>query len=465
MRRWHDQPVPIGTHAPASTSAQSRLLSARVDLLARQIPALASGTSVLAAGTAYILISQHMAAERVLAWLAAVLVLSGIRFAVYRRYTANAYTAEDAPRWALILSAFSCIAGVLWGLLGVLSFTPDNPFTLAIVAIILAVIVASGLNSLGPFWPAHLAFAIPCTLPFSISCIASGSPSLVMLGALAIFFLVFTEAYARSISRSIEKSLRLRFENLDLLRELTAAKDRAEAADLAKTRLLAAVSHDLRQPLHGLGLLAGSIEAAVREPMSDPREAAEIALIAQRMRQDSEAMEQLVSRLLEASHLEDGRIEPRPQPCDIAALLESIAGSAQDSARAKGLRIRLFARACERVHTDAVLLHSAVSNLVSNAIKYTRAGGVLLACRRRRGSLRIEVWDTGIGIPPDELEHVLGEYYRARNADEAENSSRGFGLGLAIVNRIAGLLGLRLHVRSRLGRGSVFALEIPLTDS
>lgn len=453
--------MPIGFHTPPNASVQVRLLTARVDLLARQIPALASGTVVLASGTAYILINQQMPVARVLAWLAALLVLSGIRVGVYRHYATNTYTSDDAPRWALILSIFSCIAGVLWGLLGVLFFTPDNPFTLAIVAIVLAVIVASGLNSLGPFWPAHLAFAIPCTLPFSISCMTSGIPSLVMLGALAVFFLLFTETYARAISRSIEKSLRLRFENLDLLRELTVAKERAEAADLAKTRLLAAVSHDLRQPLHGLGLLAGTVEAAVREPMSDPREAAEIAAVAQRMRQDSEAMEQLVSRLLEASRLEDGRIEPKPQPCDIAALLGSIAASAQEPARVKGLRVRLFARADAWVRTDPILMYSAVANLVSNAIKYTRTGGVLLACRRRNGSVRIEVWDTGIGIPPDEIENVLGEYYRARNADEVENSSRGFGLGLSIVSRVAAMLGLQLQVRSCLGRGSVFALEMP----
>lgn len=451
--------------APQSTSSnapvQARLLTARIDLLARQVPALVAGTVVLASGAGFILIKRQVPAGPVIGWLAALLVLSAIRFAVYRHYARSPKAPQDASRWAWVLSSLSCIAGVLWGLLGVFFFTPEDPFTLAVVAIVLAVIVSSALNSLGPFWPAHLAFAIPCTLPFVIACFISGVPSLEAMGALALFFLLFTETYARAISRSIEKSLLLRFENFDLLRELTAAKDRAEAADIAKTRLLATVSHDLRQPLHGLGLLASAVESAVREPVSDAREAQEIAAIAQRMRQDSETMEQLVSRLLEASRLEAGHLEPKPQSCDIAVLLRAIASSAQETARVKGLRLRVFAPAHEWVRTDPVLMHSAVANLVSNAIKYTRTGGVLLACRRRKGRVRVEVWDTGIGIPADELDQVLGEYYRARNADEAENTSRGFGLGLSIVSRVAAMLGLKLHVRSRLKRGSVFALELP----
>jgi two-component system, sensor histidine kinase len=102
-----------------------------------------------------------------------------------------------------------------------------------------------------------------------------------------------------------------------------------------------------------------------------------------------------------------------------------------------------------------------VATLVSNAVKYTRTGGVLLACRRRGGRVRIEVWDTGIGIAPDEIDLIQGEYYRARNADEGGTRAGGFGLGLSIVNRTAALLDLRLDVRSRLGRGSVFAVELP----
>jgi two-component system CheB/CheR fusion protein len=113
------------------------------------------------------------------------------------------------------------------------------------------------------------------------------------------------------------------------------------------------------------------------------------------------------------------------------------------------------------VHTDPDLLYSVVANLVSNAVKCTRTGGVLLACRRRGGRVRIEVWDTGIGIPPDELDAIQGEYYRARNADEGGARASGFGRGLSIVSRTAALLDLRLDVRSRLGRGSVFAVELP----
>nr|WP_231402745.1 HAMP domain-containing sensor histidine kinase [Caenimonas aquaedulcis] len=347
-------------------------------------------------------------------------------------------------------------------MLGVLFFVPQDPLTLALVVILVAAILSAALNSLGPYWPAHLAFALPCALPFAIECVTSGVPSLAVLGILAFFYLVFAETYARSIARSIERSLRLRFENLDLLREVTLSKQRADAANLAKTRLLAVVSHDLRQPLHGLGLAAGTVEAALREGLTgDPREVSDIAEIVRRMRQECEGMEQLVNQLLGTARLEEGRIQANPQRCDVSELLRTITAGAGQQARNKGLELRLFARGAHWVWTDPVLLHSIVSNLVSNAVKYTSSGGVLVACRRGRGSLRIEVWDTGIGIPADELELIMGDYYRARNANEEDGASRGFGLGLSIVSRLVAVLGLKFEVASRLGRGSRFVVELP----
>lgn len=422
-----------------------RIAAARVDLLARQLPTLALGSVVLAAGAAWILILQRMDRSGVLAWLAVVTVLSALRVGVYAIYRRSA--APDPRRWAFIFCVFSAMAGIAWGALGIFFFEPEAPFTVALVAIILASILASAISSLGAYWPAHLCFGIPCAVPFAVNCFAEGGPTFGTLGALTAFFLLFAESFARSVSRSVTESLELREQNLDLVSELRAAKERAESADAAKSKLLAVASHDLRQPLHAAGLLAEGVPAQGIDA-------------ARRLRRELDSMDELVHRLLDASMLETGSIQARPRLCDLGALLESVAATAQPVAQARGLEFRLAAGS-ETVWSDPVLLHSIVGNLVANALRYTRSGGVLLACRRRGACVRVEVWDTGIGIPEDELAHIHRAYYQASNADPARAGGKGFGLGLSIVHGFAALLGLRLGVRSRLGRGSVFAVDIP----
>ncbi|MET0311668.1 MAG: HAMP domain-containing sensor histidine kinase [Burkholderiaceae bacterium] len=435
---------------PLPPPAIGRIARARVDLLARQLPTLAAGSIVLAAGAAWILILQRMDPAAVLPWLAAVTALSAVRYGVYRLY--RRAEAPEPRRWALIFCAFSAAAGVAWGALGIFFFEPEAPFTVALVAIILASILASAISSLGAYWPAHLCFGIPCAVPFAVNCFVEGGPTFGTLGALTAFFLVFAESFARSVSRSVTESLELREQNLDLVAELRTAKERAEAADAAKSKLLAVASHDLRQPLHAAGLLSGALESGAA--------AAGAKQALQGLRRELVSMDELVHRLLDTSMLETGAIQARPREFALDALLESVAATARPVARARGLQFRLAAGA-ETVWCDPVLLQSIVGNLVANALRYTHEGGVLLAARRRGDSVRVEVWDTGIGIPEEELGRIHRAYYQASNAEPARTGGKGFGLGLSIVHGFAGLLGLRLSVRSRLGRGSVFAVEIP----
>jgi len=235
--------------------------------------------------------------------------------------------------------------------------------------------------------------------------------------------------------------------------ELADARDRAEAANHAKTRFLAAASHDLRQPLHALGLFLDLLANGEMKP--GQRE------LLDRARQSFQGTEELLSLLLDISRLEAGAVEPNVGPVDLPDLFERLEAQFALEAESRGLRL-LFHPLPENVVSDGVLLERVLRNLITNAVRYTERGGVLVGCRRVGRFARIEVWDTGSGIPPEQLGRIFEEFYQVGNPER--DARRGLGLGLAIVNRVALLLGHPVGVRSRVGKGSVFSISVPLAE-
>lgn len=230
---------------------------------------------------------------------------------------------------------------------------------------------------------------------------------------------------------------------------LRLAKIEAEKANRAKSRFLAAASHDLRQPLQALGFYLGTLEERLG--------GAEKALMTP-IRACMGSLRALLDDLLDLGRLDAGVLAPKPAPVSVADLLSRVRAAHGPAAVAKGLRLRM-AGASPVVEADPVLLERMVGNLVSNAIRYTETGGVLVGCRRRGGLWRIEVWDTGIGIPAGRTAEIFEEFVQLDNSQR--DREKGAGLGLAIVRRLAGLTGCEVGVRSRVGRGSVFHLALP----
>jgi signal transduction histidine kinase len=230
--------------------------------------------------------------------------------------------------------------------------------------------------------------------------------------------------------------------------ELRAGKAAAEIANRSKNRLMAAVGHDLRQPLT---VIAGNLE--LLEAHVDARGRRMVArAVAATLR-----METAFRWLTEAARLEYGRIEPRLQPFDLGALLEEIRDQHTDDARRKDLLLKV--RPCHQVvMTDPGLLGSIMHNLVDNAVKYTDNGRIVVACRRQGERAVVQVWDTGVGIAPEMLAEIFTDYR------QLAPESGGVGLGLSIVKRAADLLGHRLGVRSTPGRGSCFEIAIPVGE-
>ncbi len=234
---------------------------------------------------------------------------------------------------------------------------------------------------------------------------------------------------------------------------LRAAAEQADRENLAKSRFLAAASHDLRQPLHALGLFVETLDARVADP--------ELRGLVERIRQSTHSLEDMMSALLDLSKLDAGGVEPDVTDVALGPLLDRVCTDLAPLARAKALTLRCRPNELW-VRSDPVLLTRIVQNLVTNALRYTDEGGVLVAARRRGDRVRLEVRDTGRGIPPEQLEHIFGEFRQLER--DAASGGPGLGLGLSIVERLCRLLEHRIDVRSTPDRGSLFAISLPRTS-
>lgn len=237
---------------------------------------------------------------------------------------------------------------------------------------------------------------------------------------------------------------------------LERAKREAEAANMAKSRFLAAASHDLRQPMQSLTLIQGLLAKEVLPERTTKR--------VEQLGDALNAMAGMLNTLLDINDIEAGTVHTHPVEFPIGALLQRLQEEFTYSAQAQGLGLRIVASGL-RVTSDPSLLEQILRNLIANALKYTKKGRVLLGCRRRLGGISIEIWDTGIGIADEQLLAIFDEYHQIDNA--ARERSRGLGLGLSIVRRLAKLLGHQITVRSWPGRGSVFSVDIktPANDT
>lgn len=263
-------------------------------------------------------------------------------------------------------------------------------------------------------------------------------------------------AEAGPISKSQEELLKafadqavIALENVRLFDETQEKSRQLDLANTYKTRFLAAASHDLRQPLHALNLFVAQLQV-------EPNPAERSRLVAQ-VGAAVHAINELFDALLDMSKLEAGMLEPEVIEFPVRRLLNRVETTFSESARRKEIRFRTMASAAW-VRSDFVLLERMLFNLVSNALRYTERGGVVVGCRRRGGWLRLEVWDSGPGIPADQQKNVFSEFYRL----DAPGRGSGLGLGLAIVERLGRLLQHPVELRSWPGKGSRFAVSVPL---
>lgn len=277
-------------------------------------------------------------------------------------------------------------------------------------------------------------------------------------GGLVVTFVDVTESVrAAQALRRVNEELEVRVEQRTrelqkLNEELQLAKAEAEAANLGKTKFIAAASHDILQPLNAARLFTSSL--------LDKLQASPAGAVAQNVDASLDAVEEILSALLDISRLDANALVADPQVFRIDGLLNSLQTDFAPAAAKRGLELKTVSSGVT-VETDRKLLRRVVQNFISNAIKYTKAGRVLVGCRRHGNKLRIEVHDTGVGIPASKQEEVFQEFHRL---GDTEITAPGLGLGLSIVRRVSDILGSKVILKSEPGRGSMFAIEVPVSS-
>jgi PAS domain S-box-containing protein len=262
-----------------------------------------------------------------------------------------------------------------------------------------------------------------------------------------------------TVHKELERQLRAANETLELrvqqrTRELELAKLEAEQANFSKTQFLAAASHDLMQPLNAASLFASAL--AQKTVDSDLQQYSENVVLS------LQAADALINSMLEASRLDAGAVAPKLEVFPLSELFDQINLEFTALAEQRGLEFRVVSTN-KAVFSDQHLLRRILQNFLSNAVRYTSKGGVLLGCRRRGNVLRIEVWDTGPGIPLDKRKEIFEEFRRLKSY-ENDRMEKGLGLGLAIAERISLLLNHPINLRSWLRRGSVFSVDVPMGE-
>jgi signal transduction histidine kinase len=390
-------------------------------------------------------------------WSALVLLNQSWRTLLMRAWNRIRPGPAAAPRWGQYWAIGSTLAGALWGAAAVVLF-PASPAHQALLIVCLFGVVMGGLNLTAVYKPSFYGFVLPALLPLIARVASVGDPVHWFTAGVLGVVLGFVVGFGHRLNDVLTHSLAIRYENLDLIGELKdrtraalEARAAAEAADRGKSQLLAAASHDLRQPLHALGLYAAALAARARRTEWEP--------LVDSVQGGIAALEMQFGQLLDLSRLEAGALQPEPVDMALGPLLERVGAEFVAQASARGLALRVVPTRLA-VRSDPALLERIVGNLVANAVRYTRRGGVVIGARRRGRQVAIVVADSGIGIAPGDLAHIFEEFYQVTDP-RAPAARKGMGLGLAIVRRFADLIGHRIEVSSRPGRGSRFTVMTP----
>ncbi|AGW93638.1 ATP-binding response regulator [Cupriavidus necator] len=366
-------------------------------------------------------------------------------------------TEAGAARYARGMTAMLALIGALWGLVAWLYLDVRLPAVVICVLSLIAGMSAAALAVFSACLPVAIGFFIPSIVPVWMVFLATGDIEYLPMFLGTPLYLFVLMVFARNYSRVARHSIALRFENVELisqLREQTvraeAAQHAAEEASRAKSVFLASASHDLRQPLHAMGLFLVSLGRTGL----DERQRQLVAHI----EASSGAAREMLNSLLDFSKLEAGVITPRPRPFRLQPLLYKLENEFAPQADARGLVYRTRDTTAT-LYGDPTLVELVLRNLIANAIRYTQQGGVLVACRKRRLHAVIEVWDTGIGIPVAQHRDIFREFHQLGNPERDQR--KGLGLGLAIVDGLARTMRTRVTLGSRPGRGSVFRFNMP----
>ncbi|MDP2004046.1 MAG: ATP-binding protein [Rubrivivax sp.] len=465
--------LPAAGSAPAERSADAVGRIDHIRALYVQTPATLTGNLIgmLLMAAIFWPLAEPL---KMRGWLAVAATLWLLRLAHYARFRRQSDADGGTLRlWRRSWMALVLAQGALWGVAVWLFWGLGTPYHVVSLILIVYSYCLGSVQLLATQSRVFLVF-ISLVLTPTIVRIASDAsqPWHLQLAIILTLLFCITVLMARTYGSALGQAITLKTRTDDLAARLRnemvvtedarrladEARRAAEAANRAKTQFFAAASHDLRQPLHAMGLFA----EALRQRSHDP----EVASLVNSINESVDALEGLFGELLDITRIDTGGVEVHPAPVRMRDLFQRLRLHFEPVAFEKGLMLS-FRGDQQVAHADPVLLERVLRNLVSNAIRYSDDGGVLVSCRLRSGAtgphLLLQVWDSGIGIAEASLPRIWDEFFQVQGNRPLEAHQRkGLGLGLAIVKRLAGLLDAPISVRSRVGHGTVFSLVVPV---
>ena len=445
-----------GQHGTSKIGISKSAAVEQYKLLMQHLPRIIGASTATYCIVVYYL-STKTKSESIFLLLGLFLILSTFRTLSYLKHRRIPVNVENLKSRQNLMAFYSLASGSLWGCLSLLGISADDPATGLFIIMVLTGMVASATASLSHVPKLFALFVLPTMLPAAIKYSMLETNPSIWVSILIVLYLLVSYRFSKDIMKSALQGITLKFENSDLVENLTSEKLRAESAlkqaeqsNFAKSKFLAAASHDLRQPLHALRLFTATLESQNKDN--------ENSSLANNIGKSVTALEGLFEALLDISKLDAGIVKQKEQDFDLQTMLDRLSIGYGERASEKGI---VFNAEYNQnfVHTDPILLERVIDNLVLNAIRYTDTGTVSLGTRASDAAVTISIIDTGRGIPTDKQTEVFEEFVQLTNPER--DRSKGLGLGLSIVKRITELLNITFTLTSNPDTGTTVELTIP----
>lgn len=431
---------------------RTKQLESLYDHLPTIIAAIMLTVSVIGATLVF-----HFSPKDVILWVLFMWAVCSIRWISLKWMRKEGYEIKGVQFWLITFLILSALSGLGTGFL-VYFFLDANNFLYSIFILMTYVgYLSAGILSNSCLMYAYFSYSLPATIMVLLRLLTDNSNEEIYttLAIMFVFYYVLMTIFAKNANSIFMGRIQWNQERDSLVDELRQQKETAEQAVKAKNKFLASASHDLRQPLHALGLFHDTLRHRINKPES--------LEIMDKISKSTQALNDLLHSMLDISKLDASVVENSPSDIHLNTVLRPIYSEFSERAKEKNLRFYMNIDDSLYVHVDAILFERVVRNLIDNAIKYTEKGVIDVVAYRVNDSVDVCIADTGIGIPQDQLENVFSEFNQLGNPER--DKQKGLGLGLSIVKRLCELMELDIDFKSTLDKGTEVTLNIPSSDS
>ncbi len=447
----------VGAPKERALEIDRRVYAERVRLFYRQLRAALGASTVIATLLVAVLWSESGPSMRLLSWISIMILVQLARLLLHTAFVRASPDVESAPGWARLAVISTAASGLGWGASIVLFFDPSSPTNLIVMTMTATGMAAGGIAVLATLPLAYVLYLATHLPPLIILLAATGSFANLAFAVGFIFFILILVSAVRTIGRTLEESLRLRFERIGMIEHLEEARARAESASRAKSEFLAMMTHELKTPLNSI---IGYSELISEQPAAQRGD--KLGDYARDIHDGAHNLLTLINDILDLSKADAGKLDLQEGLFSIAAAIERCRRMSQPRADEAGVELRMeLANELPALRGDERLIRHALLNLLSNAIKFTRPGGLVRIGARRTqdGGIGIDVTDSGIGMAPEDIPRALEPFQQIDHGLKRERT--GSGLGLTLAKRFAELHRGRIEVTSRPGVGTTARLVMP----